>query len=66
MSDIEDAQKAINLILADLEKKTGAIVERLSIYDVDITTYESDGRQMMRSSLITMKDIPGSHWVICP
>lgn len=62
MSDIEFAQNAINAILSDLEKRTGLLVESLSIEDIDITEMQGSNQQIIRSAKIKLKPMPGSIW----
>jgi hypothetical protein len=66
MSDIYFAQSAINAILADLEKRTGLLVESLSIEDIDVTEMGDSNQQVIRSAKVKMKSIPGQRWAGFP
>lgn len=59
---INEATREITRILADLERKTGMVVDSLSLYDLDITSIEDDRPQLSRSVLLEMKRLPGTRW----
>jgi hypothetical protein len=61
-NDIVFAQSAINAILADLEKRTGLLVDSLSIEDIDVTEMGDSNQQVIRSTKVKMRSIPGQRW----
>lgn len=60
--DVEQAQKQIAQILAELERETDQVVEGLSIEAIDVTAVGSHRQQLMRWVRIDLKPVPGSNW----
>jgi hypothetical protein len=60
---MHSSERAIALILKELEQASGALVESVDIVDVDVTTI-SDTRQILdRRVSIKLKPVPGTNWL---
>lgn len=58
-----EAQGRIAQILADLEVKTGMIVERIGIDTIDTAPLGQAVPSNTRSVAITLRPLPGTHWI---
>lgn len=59
---VSDTTKNINKLLSELEQKTGSHIVDISINSIDVSTYLSVGKLLMRTVLITLKPPVGSMW----
>ena len=59
---IELAEKQIAGILADLEARTGALVDEVGVEDVEVTRIGDGQRQYQRRVVIAMARVPGRNW----
>lgn len=60
--DIETAEKNIAAILSMLEKSSGSIVRELSIVSLDVSTFDSDRRQLSNRVSIELERLPSHGW----
>jgi hypothetical protein len=59
---LEDAEKGIAKILAELEQSTGALVENVEISTIDVTSISSRQREYMLQVRVNFKRVPGHQW----
>ena len=62
MSDILKAEVAINKILADMEEKTGEVVESISLHNIDATSMGDDRQKFITTVRIETYRLPGKSW----
>lgn len=62
MSAVNNAQAAINKVLAELEIETGAMVESISLDRIDHTCLSDDRQRFVTSVVIELKRQPGHDW----
>jgi hypothetical protein len=59
---VEEAEREIASILARLERENDGYVETIAVKDIEVTTLDSDRKQIARSVQISFKPKPGSNW----
>lgn len=62
MSAVNNAQAAINTILAELESKTGSLVESIALVDVDATCIGGDRQYLITGVEIKLCRPPSRDW----
>lgn len=60
--EIQDAEKAIEKILADLEKEYDSYIESISIDDTEVTGHGDERPMILRRVCIELKQKPGTRW----
>lgn len=63
MNKVQEAERRIAGILADLEAETGQVVKELELRSLDITSIVDPVQQLQREVRIALWHVPGSHWV---
>lgn len=61
-SAIDDAQRQINAILAELERTTDGHVRGLQVIDLDARTISDDRPCLQRRVVIDLQPMPGTGW----
>ncbi len=59
---VEEAEKAIAKILAELERTNEGYVEAIAVKSIDMTRLEHGRVHLVRHIEITFKPKPGSDW----
>ena len=59
---VEEAQKKISEILAQLERDTESIVESICVDDLDTTSLANSRRRIRRAIRIQTYPVPGMGW----
>lgn len=59
---IEQAERAIGAILAQLERDVDMLVQSVDIVDVEITRFESTRNEFYRRVELKLQRRPGTHW----
>jgi hypothetical protein len=59
---LNEAERAINQILAKLEADTGQIVDEIALEDIEITNIGSPRHELNRRVVLTLKRLPGTLW----
>lgn len=57
-----EAERQIAAILASVEAREGAYVDRVEIQDTEITSMDDPRRQIMREVRIELSRVPGQRW----
>lgn len=60
--NIEEAQRQINQILADLESDTGSVVKTLSLHKIETTSYMDSSARFEVTSVIELERLPSQSW----
>lgn len=59
---IEQAQREINEILANLESETGSVVKSLGLSKIDATSYFDHAPRYEVTSVIELERLPSQSW----
>jgi hypothetical protein len=59
---IKQAESEISAILAKLERDTGAVVESISVRDIEVTTVGDSRREIVRKVVVETCRPPGTNW----
>ena len=59
---VEQAERQIATILADLEKRTGCYVENLGVQNIEVTSVSSRAPEFLRRVEVDLRRQPGSRW----
>lgn len=62
--NIEEAQRHINQILADLEADTGSVVKTLSLNKIEVTSYFDASAKYEVTSVIELERLPSQSWSV--
>lgn len=62
--NIEEAQRQINQVLADLEADTGSVVKTLSLNKIEVTSYFDASAKYEVTSVIELERLPNRSWSI--
>jgi hypothetical protein len=60
--NIEEAQRQINQILADLEADTGSVVKTLTLNKIEVTSYFDTSVRYEVTSVIELERLPSQNW----
>lgn len=60
--NVYEAQKAINKILAQLEKDTGYIVTDITLQEIEVTALGDQRSVMNKTVIVDIERTPGSDW----
>jgi len=60
--NIEQAQREINEILANLESETGSVVKSLGLSKIDSTSYFDHAPRYEVTSVIELERLPSQSW----
>lgn len=59
---VNQVQRQIAALLADLEKRTGCYVEDLKLHNIETTNINSSAPEFMRRVEVDLRRQPGSRW----
>lgn len=62
--NIEEAQRQINQILADLESDTGSVVKSLGLSKIETTSYFDTSARFEVTSVIELERLPSQSWSV--